>query len=240
MFLADHNISDFSSDFKLYHKVVLGSERSRHTYARRLNTIDELCESLRGKRVLDLGCGYGFRTMGIAKKGAEHVIGIDQDTARIREGQSFAEKSQIKNVRFAVMDAVRTEFNDESFDVVVADEMIHHVDNVDKVLKEMIRVTRKGGRIIISDHNKWSIMSEMVRLARFGKERAKLFSPKEIAYLFDELSLRDIVYKYIIFTIPFSATPDIILRLNYRIENIIEHLPLLRAQCGVYVVRGIK
>ena len=67
----------------------MGSERARHTYNRPFLTIKKLANGLERKRVLDIGCGYGFRTIGIAKKGVESVTGIDLDRERIRDANSL-------------------------------------------------------------------------------------------------------------------------------------------------------
>jgi ubiquinone biosynthesis O-methyltransferase len=240
MLPVDGIITDFSSDFKKYHNVVLGSERSRHTYIRRLNTIDELSEGIQGKRVLDLGCGYGFRTMGIAKKGADHIIGIDEDNTRIREGQLFAEQQHINNIEFTVMDAERTEFDDESFDIVIADEMIHHVKNLPGLIKEMQRILKKDGITIISDHNRQSILSELVRTLYFGRERERVFTAQEIRHHLTNAQFKDIRHKHIIMTLPFHNLPSLLMQMNYAIESIIEWTPILQLQCGVYVIRGKK
>jgi len=228
------------SEFVAYQKAVCGSKRSEHTFSKRLLTVEELAKSFHGKDILDVGCGYGFRTVGIARKGAKSVTGIDSDSVRIQQATEYSNSLGVSSIRFLLINAEYMDFEDESFDIITADEMIHHVEDVDKVLKELVRITKKGGVIIISDHNKWSVLSQLVRYICFGKKRAKLFSAKEIAGHFKRLGLRDVVYKHIIFAMPFSGTPDIILRLNYKIENIVESLPLIRSQCGVYVVRGIK
>jgi 2-polyprenyl-3-methyl-5-hydroxy-6-metoxy-1,4-benzoquinol methylase len=230
----------FSDDFQKYHKVVLGSERSRHTYMRRLNTIEKLSDGIRGKRVLDMGCGYGFRTVGIAKKGAHHVIGIDEDNIRIREGQLFAKENQIGNIEFAVMDAGHTEFDDESFDVIIADEMIHHVDNLPGLIKEMHRILKGGGVTIISDHNRLSIPSELIRTIYFKKEKERVFTAEEIRHLLISMQFKDIRYNHIIMTMPFHNMSRFLMQINYAIEYVIERIPVFQLQCGLYVIRGKK
>ncbi len=235
---TNNSIHDFSFDFQKYHKVVLGSERSRHTYTRRLDTIDELSYGIKGKRVLDMGCGFGFRTVGIARRGADHVIGIDKDHLRIQEGRLFADRNQVDHIEFAVMDAEHTQFDDESFDIVLADEMIHHSDNLPGLIKEMYRVTKTGGITVISDHNRLSIPSELLRTLYFRSKKERVFTAKEIEQYMLKSQFSDICYKHIIMTLPSHNLPKVLMDINYAVEAIIERIPFLNLQCGVYVIRG--
>ena len=226
--------------YNAYFKAVMGSERARHTYQRRFSTIERLANGLDKKRILDIGCGYGFRTIGIAKKGVKSITGIDLDQERIYEANDYARKMSIHNVEFQVMNAESMEFKSESFNVVMADEMIHHAENLPAVIAEMYRVTRKDGVTIISDHNKWSLASEIIRFIYFGRNREKIYSARQVYGLLKRAHFRDIKYKHIIFTVPFARTPRPLLKVNYILESIIETTPFLRLQCGVYVIRGIK
>lgn len=240
MIQGERGVSEYSIGFQKYMKVVAGSVRSRHTYLRRLDTIDELSGGIKGKKVLDIGCGYGFRTIGIAKRGASFVIGIDTDGERIREGKLFAKKYELDNVQYHVRDATHTEYKDESFDIVIADEMIHHVDDLPALMKEIHRILRRAGIVVISDHNRLSLPSEILRTIHFGKEKQKVFTAKEIEHLLKNANFSSVLYKHIIMTLPLHNIPKFILTLNNYAEAIIERTPLLRLQCGVYVIRGMK
>ena len=237
---SEETCLQFSAALNDYYKAVIGIERSRHTYYRRLNTIEELSEGIKGKKVLDVGCGYGFRTVGLGKCGADSVLGIDVERARIREASKYAHETGVLNVQFAVMNAESTDFADNSFDVVVADEMIHHVDDPPAVIGEMHRITKNDGVTVISDHNKWSLPSQAMRYVYFGRERARLFSAKQIESLLKAANYRAIKYRHIIFTLPFRRVPHVVLKMNHLLEYLVERTPCLRLQCGVYVIRGRK
>ena len=229
----------YSERFQRYKKAVIGSARANHTFYKRLDTIKELGRGLNGN-ILDIGCGYGFRTIGLSEQISGDVVGVDTDKERIAEAETYVKENKIENCRFETMDAARLAFKSSSFDVIVADEMIHHVEDLSRVLREMYRVLRKGGVAVISDHNKWSVASELVRFAHFGSQREKLFSAKEIASRFKKTGFNHIKSKHILFTLPFHHLPKTVMKWNYRIENCIEKTPLLKYQCGVYVVRGVK
>ncbi len=229
----------YSEKFHKYKKAVVGSARANHTFHKRLDTIKKLGRGLSGS-ILDIGCGYGFRTIGLSEQINGDVVGIDMDKERVAEAGIYVKEKKIRNCRFERMDAGSLAFGDNSFDVIVADEMIHHVENLPRVVSEMYRVLRTGGIALVSDHNKWSVASELVRFACFGTRREKLFSAKEIAFHFERIGFNQIKAKHILFTLPFYHMPKVVMKLNCFIENCIEKTPLLKYQCGVYVVRGIK
>ena len=229
-----------SDSFHTYQKAVIGSERSKHTYMKRLNAIRKLAGGYDGKQILDIGCGFGFRTIGVAQHGALSVAAIDVDEQRIAEAAGYARECNVANADFRVMDAAQLEFDNESFDIILADEVIHHLDHLPRGFGEMHRVLQKGGVTVISDHNRLSILSEIVRTAYFGKQKERVFTAKEVKRFLKEANFHDISFKHIGFTMPFARAPKLLLQLNYLLEAFIELTPILRTQCGVFVIRGVK
>ena len=73
---------------------------------------------VRGKRVLDLGCGDGRLALGIAPL-ASHVDGLDPDDGAIATARSLARKARIRNTRFDVGAAQKLPYRDATFDVVI-------------------------------------------------------------------------------------------------------------------------
>lgn len=226
--------------FREYEKAVIGSARARHTYFKRLKTVSQLSGGFSGKRILDVGCGYGFRTLGILGEGARRMTGVDLDRDRIFAAKNYALERGGDRASFLVTDSENMGFKDHSFDLVVADEMIHHVKNLTEAFSEMYRVIRPGGVIVVSDHNRLSLPSEMVRSFCFGKNKEKVFSAIQIRGFLKEAGFREISYRHIIFTLPFARLPQRLVRMNAIMESFIEGTPLLRRQCGVYVIRGFK
>jgi len=106
---------------------------------------------VKGKKVLDLGCGEGYGSFLLAEK-AESVLGIDIDEAAI----SHASHKYIRaNLRFKVGDIrnlpVRGE---ELFDVVVCFELFEHIKEQDESSREVKRLLKDDGLFIISTPNK--------------------------------------------------------------------------------------
>ncbi len=73
---------------------------------------------VRGKRVLDLGCGDGRLALGVAPLAAR-VDGIDPDADAIAAAKRNARKAGVRNVRFATGAAQHLSFSDAAFDVVI-------------------------------------------------------------------------------------------------------------------------
>jgi 2-polyprenyl-3-methyl-5-hydroxy-6-metoxy-1,4-benzoquinol methylase len=94
---------------RLFPKPKLGGRESPQAYSewehgtagRRLRLHDGLIE-LRGKRVLDGGCGLGGRTVYYAEQGCDSIVGIDIDEIHIKFAREFAERRGAINVGFSV------------------------------------------------------------------------------------------------------------------------------------------
>ncbi len=116
--------------------------------------------SLKGnEQLLDVGCGKGLLTVGIAKQlTTGEVIGLDhwKSTLEYTYTSEMAERNaNIENVtnrvRFVTGDAQQLPFEKERFDLITSSLAMHHVPDSEKAFAEMFRVVRKGGRIAIAD-----------------------------------------------------------------------------------------
>jgi SAM-dependent methyltransferase len=103
-------------------------------------------ERLNGLCVLDLGCGYGGRTVYYAKEcGAAEVVGIEPFASMVERGAELADELGVANVRFQVGRAEELPLPDASCDAVVSFDVIEHVDDPTLAFKEIRRVLRPGG-----------------------------------------------------------------------------------------------
>ncbi|MFP6613590.1 MAG: methyltransferase domain-containing protein [Pirellulales bacterium] len=110
------------------------------------------CEPVCGLRVLDLGCGEGYFARQLKQRGAADVVGLDSSENMI-DGALAAEKAEPLEIRYRVSDAGElSEFHDEEFDLVVAVFLFNYVDRekMTSIMKEVLRVLRRGGRFIFS------------------------------------------------------------------------------------------
>ena len=105
----------------------------------------------KGLKVLDLGCGDGTTAIPAAKRGAE-VLGVDIASYLVAAGNKRAKELGLANCRFQEGDASNlTGVPDRSFDLVVSIFGAMFAPKPFDVAKEMVRVTRPGGRIIMGN-----------------------------------------------------------------------------------------
>ncbi|MBI4386196.1 MAG: class I SAM-dependent methyltransferase [Elusimicrobia bacterium] len=115
---------------------------------------------VRGRRVLDMGCGMGYGADCMSGT-AQAVTGIDISVEAIEYARRRYQK---EGLRFLPMDCEALEFRDETFGAVCAFEVIEHLKGPEKMLSEIIRVLAKDGIAILSTPNK-SVSSEHGRPA---------------------------------------------------------------------------
>jgi ubiquinone biosynthesis O-methyltransferase len=105
---------------------------------------------IKGKKVLDLGCGAGRLSL-FAAKYAKEVFGIDYIEKAIDYANNFAEITKSKNITFQVGDLDL--FKNEKFDVILISDVLQHVDDPLKTLKQCHKILKKNGLVIISIPN---------------------------------------------------------------------------------------
>jgi ubiquinone/menaquinone biosynthesis C-methylase UbiE len=104
-----------------------------------------------GMRVLDLGCGDGTTAVPIARLGAD-VTGVDISRNLVEAGNRRAQQAGLANCRFQHGDAAGLSgLADASFDLVVSIFGAMFCPKPFEVAKEMVRVTRPGGRIVMGN-----------------------------------------------------------------------------------------
>ncbi|MEJ5311452.1 MAG: class I SAM-dependent methyltransferase [Anaerolineae bacterium] len=96
---------------------------------------------LEGRRVLDVGCGMGMYTSAFLRY-TSHVFGVEIEADRVREARARAQ-----GVARAVGETLP--FAADAFDVVFSHEVLEHVADDRLCARELVRVTRPGGRIVI-------------------------------------------------------------------------------------------
>jgi ubiquinone/menaquinone biosynthesis C-methylase UbiE len=120
-----------------------------------------------GDHVLDVGCGTGGDARTLAGLVAVSVIGIDASEETIREARALT-LGLPRPVDFHVGDAYALPFEDGAFDACRADRVFHHLVDPCRALAEMARVTRPGGRVVVSDTDYDSLVVEAPDLALTG------------------------------------------------------------------------
>ncbi|SDX70559.1 bifunctional 2-polyprenyl-6-hydroxyphenol methylase/3-demethylubiquinol 3-O-methyltransferase UbiG [Marinobacter mobilis] len=120
----------------------------------RLNYIDEK-SSLAGKRVLDVGCGGGLVSEGMAQRGA-HVTGIDMGEAPLSVAKLHGLESGIKvDYRQTTVEALAADPEHAGqYDVVTCLEMLEHVPDPASVIRACAAMLKPGGHLFVSTINR--------------------------------------------------------------------------------------
>ena len=103
---------------------------------------------VRDKRILDFGCGDGRYSFQIAKLGASEVIGIDISPVMIEIASRELQNHKIEKVKFLEANGNNLPFEDNSFDIVFSNFVLHHFENTLKPLQEISRALKKGGNFL--------------------------------------------------------------------------------------------
>ena len=102
---------------------------------------------LNGKRVLDIGCSFGWFCEVAVRDGTKEVWGIDPNKEQIKKA-----KKEVKGAKFKVAHAGKLPFVNNKFDLITLFDVIEHVpkSTEPQTLSEAARVLKKGGYLIIS------------------------------------------------------------------------------------------
>jgi ubiquinone/menaquinone biosynthesis C-methylase UbiE len=106
-----------------------------------------------GKKLLDVGCGPGTITVGLARVVAPgQVVGIDHDRQHVAAARALAAEQEVTNVSFARGDALALPFRDGSFDAAFENDMFTHLaQDAGRAAREIYRVLKPGGLLAARD-----------------------------------------------------------------------------------------
>jgi SAM-dependent methyltransferase len=132
-----------------HHESVLRS----HKWRTAENSAGYLLDRLQpGQQLLDVGCGPGTITLDLAARVAPgKVFGLDPAADVIEQAEAARQSAGVANVTFATGDVYALEFDDASFDVVHAHQVLQHLTDPVKALVEIGRVLRPGGTLAVRD-----------------------------------------------------------------------------------------
>ena len=124
----------------------------------------DLIKDARGKKILDVGCGTGRH---LARFHADNELyGIDGSDEMLVIAQKTNPKANLKRAL-----AEELPFDSNTFDFVYSIRVLQHLRNQEQAIREMIRVTKPGGKIIVVNYNSWSLLNlyKHLRMSGFGR-----------------------------------------------------------------------
>lgn len=156
--------------------------------------LNEVFHRLSGDEVvLDVGAGSGYFSLAIAKKlKTGKVICFDLSEEMLQRLKRKAKTEDLENkIQIMSGEASSFELNDKSVDLVVSNFVLHEVSSPETVLKEIVRVLKPNGWVIITDFLKDTWLGKMeVAAHRAGAHGP--FSVDELEALFTKCGLNDV------------------------------------------------
>ena len=142
------------TDYDLWHKQVYESD-VRHNDASSpwYSLVREKIGSVAGLSILEVACGRGGFVYELSQAGAR-VTGCDFSQEALRVGSEKLRRARSGRAASLVQgDVAQLPFASNSFDIVVSCETIEHVPDVESAAREMFRVARRGGRLLLTTPN---------------------------------------------------------------------------------------
>jgi ubiquinone/menaquinone biosynthesis C-methylase UbiE len=152
--------SYFHQEASYWEKIYDGTGVMELVHQERLRVILDLVDKFapyRVSRVLDIGCGAGQAAVALAGRG--HIVhAVDSVFEMVELTRNGAARAHLESrVRCARGDIHFLPFNDDTFNVIVAAGILPWVPSTERALKEMGRVLRPGGCLILSTDNLWGL-----------------------------------------------------------------------------------
>lgn len=151
---------------------------------------------LPGENVIELGCGPGFYSRGLAERFRDiSVLGIDRSPSQLAWARKRARAAKLHNCRFQSDNVLDLSHNDNSFDVLIASRLFTVLPDRRRAVAEMFRVLRSGGRCFIAEprYSFWAsiplfTMWLLAGLTRFRNgyrepSKARVFAAREMESL---------------------------------------------------------
>lgn len=165
----------------------------------RLAYFDKYVNDWSEKRVIDIGCGGGFMTEALAKRSAE-VFGIDPSKPAINAARNHAASLNL-TINYKLGQAEYIDFDDNSFDIVVCVDVLEHVENLEKSIKQISRILKPNGLFFFDTINRnWlskflviTLAERIIKILPCGAHNSNMFiKPSELRKILIEMDLHSI------------------------------------------------
>lgn len=160
-----------------------GMERAAFLFSR----VEKLLPSRKGI-VLDLGCGEAYTSI-YCLKYYPCVIGLDLSIKVLKKAKKKMKSQRVKGLNLINGDALKLPFKDDTFDVVLTYDMYEHIQHQDELLKEIYRVIKHGGILVLTTGNRLFPLDRHTMLWFID------YFPKKIADIYVKLMKRGNSYE---------------------------------------------
>ncbi len=109
--------------------------------------LKKLLPDFQGKRVLDLGCGFGWHCRYAVENGAKSVVGIDISQKMLNEAKA---KTEYENIKYICMPIEDFDFPVDSFDIVISSLAFHYIPSFEDILCKVSKCLINGGDFVFS------------------------------------------------------------------------------------------
>lgn len=142
------NIYDNPEFFDGYRK--LRERKDNHNVLLEQPAMAELLPDLRGKTVLDLGCGYGNNCRDFVVRGADRVVGIDVSHKMLEVAEA---ENAMPQIEYRHMDMARLSSLSETFDFVYSSLAFHYIENFGKLMSDIHALLNPEGMLLYSQEH---------------------------------------------------------------------------------------
>lgn len=146
--MSKQNIYDNEIFFEGYKKIRANESNANNLVEK--PALFSLCPDLKGKAVLDLGCGYGENCVEFVKRGATRVKGIDLSEKMLSVAKEENANDTITYIRMCMEDIGAI---NEQFDVVFSSLAMHYIKDFSKLCKDIFKLLNTEGYFIFSQEN---------------------------------------------------------------------------------------
>jgi len=178
------DLTEIQSNF--YSKIKFPSYENKEVYG---NILDKVKKSLWLKKldeeipfhakILEAGCGTGQLSIALSRFNRS-IHAIDISIGSLIEANSFIVRNKIKNVHLYRMNILKMAFENEAFDIIISNGVIHHMKNPYIAFLNLVRKLKKGGYIVLGLYHKYSRLFHYFRrflVNKFGLSK-NLLDPR--------------------------------------------------------------
>lgn len=145
--MSDKNIAIYDDEKFFNNYIDLRNAENNYNDLIEQPIVLELLGDIKGKNVMDIGCGYGAMTIKIARNGANKVLGIDVSEKMIEKGIS---ENPHPNITYKVLCAEELSSVGEKFDVIVSCLAIHYIEDFKKLFADVYDLLNECGEFVFS------------------------------------------------------------------------------------------